>query len=238
MTERPIIFSAPMVRALLAGTKTQTRRIMKPQPPTCWVPFAYGEVHKMQSGVPNPDKVIGWGPCNEDGDEAYPLRFVPGDHLWVRETVRAEELKDGRDGVRYLADDAWRPIKNSLDAAMSWAELAGYRGDWRKDPKVVPAIHMPRWASRITLLVTDVRVERLQAITEDDVMAEGCPPDREHRPIIYRRPKHDRDIDAGPSVAYPREWFELLWNKLNGPGAWETNPWVVAVSFSVEKGTK
>lgn len=224
MTERPIIFSAPMVRALLADQKTQTRRIMKPQPSPDWRVFAYGEVHKMVNGSPDPERVIGWGPCNEDGDEAYPLKYRPGDQLWVRENVRGEELKDGTDGVRYLADDAFREIENSRDAADLWIELANYAG---KKSAVVPSIHMPRWASRIKLAVTDISVEPLQDISTKDALAEGIV----HFGESYGLAGDDwTSAEMTPEAAYRR-----LWNSINGHSAWEANPWVVAITFTVEK---
>lgn len=158
MTERPILFSAPMVRALLAGTKTQTRRVATPR----------RSIEPMTDECP-------YG--------------QPGDRLWVRETWSAHSAG----GFMYAA---------SWDAHA----LIGH-------PKWRPSIHMPRAASRITLEVTGVRVERLQEITRGDAMAEGCP-------FPNMAAGHD-----------PREWYAKLWNDINGPGSWDANPWVWAITF-------
>ncbi len=213
MTERPILFSAPMVRAILDGRKTQTRRILKPQPP----PEATSAgVTATSNGGPtdcwtwisgDPEDCDTWGPLGD-----FKTRFCPGDLLWVRETVRAEELEDGLDGVRYPADDAFRPIENTPEASSDWVDLFHYRG---KRGAVVPPIHMPRWASRITLRVTDVKVERLQEISEQDAMAEGC--------IHHHDPAGD-----GQHVV---EQFSQLWQGIHGTGSWDANPWVAAITF-------
>jgi hypothetical protein len=153
MRDRPIIFSALMVQALLAGQKTQTRRL-----------------------------------------SSSPLRRVqPGDRLWVRENWRPVHSNDPTRGAQYRAD------------------IGGDQTVWRH------SIHMPRWASRITLLVTDVRVQRLQEINRGDAMAEGCP---------------FPNMAEGPS---PTDWFRDLWDQLHGNGAWNTNPEIVAATFTVQR---
>lgn len=232
MKERPILFSAPMVRALLDGRKTQTRRVVKPQPND-------GLGQMVHLG----DAEWGW----DDGDLSGLWRCpygVPGDRLWVRETCQAEELSkppveraatrkerqafgrtkviqleelDGYDGVRYLADDHWSKIDNTPAAGEAWSDLYHYRGRGRGGiGNTVPPIHMPRWASRLTLQITDVRVERLRAISEPDAMAEGWPG------------------DAGD--VWPIGWYAVLWDSINGRDPakrWFANPWVWAVSFEV-----
>jgi hypothetical protein len=164
--ERPILFSTPMVRALLAGTKTQTRRIVKPQPVT--------------SG---------------DRDTFLCPYGQPGDLLWVREThyVASAGYRDGRDRVIWYR--ATEP-----EAPCSWT----------------PSIHMPRWASRITLRITGVRVERLNDISNEDAAAEGWPGPDEQNSI---------------ASAYPIAWYSRLWEQINGRSSWERNPWVWVVSF-------
>lgn len=176
MSDKPIIFSAPMVRALLDGRKTQTRRILKPP---------YGTLEFQANGT--------WKPiCT---------KFFPGDRLWVREACATwvGELKD----AAYRADETdaeWENLRH--DARL---------GFW----KIRPSIHMPRWASRLTLIVTDVRVQRLQDISRGDAMEEGCP---------------FANMADGPD---PRDWFTTLWNSIHGPKAWGANPWVCAISFTV-----
>jgi hypothetical protein len=192
MTDRPILFSAPMVRALLAGTKTQTRRAWREQPP---------------AGVN-----IGWVP----GQSTTPYGKA-GDRLWVRETCRGEELPDGLDGVRYLADNAFRPIENTEAAVDPWMKLHHYRG---LRAATVPGIHMPRWACRITLEITGVRVERLADISEADAQAEGCV-------LECMTPTGD---DTGSAIHGPGG-FHALWSSINGTESWDANPWVWVVEF-------
>lgn len=248
MTDGPIIFSAPMVRALTAGTKTQTRRILKPQPfidtmGNFCVPGKGGKHW-------NYGQHIDGRPCVRNF-AAEGVRYKIGDRLWVRETCRAEELSrppteraatrkerqlysrtkiidldelDGTDGVRYLADDHWRKIDNTPEAGEAWGEMFYYRGRGTGIlGNTVPPIHMPRWASRLTLTATDVRVQRLQDISEDDAMAEG----------VTEYPSGWWSAQEGDAAPTPKVAYALLWNHINGPGAWDANPWVVAVTFTV-----
>ncbi|OUM00532.1 hypothetical protein [Variovorax sp. JS1663] len=213
--ERPILFSAPMVRALQAGTKTQTRRVMARQKQHAFTDYTlFGQrghpddEAACRGGWAQPWVAVEHAPDWPDGKEDRchcPYARARGDRLWVRETHRAEELPDGLDGIRYLADDAFRPIegKNDVDA---WLKLRDYGG--RKGANV-PGIHMTRWASRILLEVTRVRVERLQDISEADALAEG----------VAGHPD-------GPWHAY-----RSLWTLINGAGSWAANPWVWVVEF-------
>lgn len=145
MTERPILFSAPMVRALLAGTKTQTRRALAPD----LFISSGGAVVRMASA----------GPATTGIREAHcPYWRAPGDRLWVRETWAVPHRYD------HLGPSNIPPLGVPTHYAAS-EERGGLR--WR------PSIHMPRWVSRITLEVTGIRVERLQDISEADALAEG-----------------------------------------------------------------
>lgn len=192
MKERPILFSGEMVRAILDGRKTQTRRIVKDSETDSriyWNPIVVNEYG-------------GW--VNEHGSPR-PCRYgQPGDRLWVRETWsqdgRGGTDAEGRDAVYYRADfphpDVWE-------------------GFWK------PSIHMPRWASRITLEVTSVRVTRLQEISDKDARAEGCPG-------WY----HESYPDQGePDAKRPTEEFAELWESINGAGSWDLNPWVWVIEF-------
>lgn len=219
MKERPIIFSAQMVRALLAGTKTQTRRAMKPQPSDSWSPFSFGEVHKMRDGEFVLDRnggpiVIGYGPSNEDGDEAYPCPYgQPGDQLFVRENYR---LCAEADGV---------PARDTNEAYRIW-----YEADAPHQPgfgKLRPSIHMPRWASRINLEITDIRVERLQDISDEDAAAEGCV--AMEGCMWHTFEEADAGIPMHPHTA--RDAYEALWESINGEGSWDKNPWVWCITF-------
>lgn len=193
MKERPILFSAPMVRALLDGRKTQTRRMVRPQPD--WLP----EVHSTRHTGP-----FFW-PIGSLGQQCGAPIARPyceaGDVLWVRETTIKTPA-----GVTYVADRV---------------DHFGAGGRLRK----TPAIFMPRWASRITLQVTDVRVERLQAITDADAQAEG----------LYRNDADSWQPYEGADPLdfweHPRQAYMALWNSINGPDADFANPWVWAITF-------
>ncbi len=202
-----MLFSGPMVRALLAGTKTQTRRVVKPQP----TGFVGGPGVTLTDGSPAP-----LTPLDETvepyGREICCPYGQPGDRLWVRETwdfLPDGVLANGKAAtepnqavIRYWADTSleFRTVPHDFNPMI-------YNREKRR-----PSIHMPRWASRITLEITGVRVERLQDISEADAMAEG----------VYTDP-------ACPA----RDAFESLWEQINGPGSWDANPWVWVVEFKV-----
>jgi len=188
MMERPILFSAPMVRALLDGTKTQTRRLVKPQP------------RRVDGGVP-----FGDAPAWAHAEPGSAVMRCPygkrGERLWVRETW----ARDDEDGALMYRADLGRDMN-----ADAWEQgrLEGVpRYRWK------PSIHMPRTASRMTLEVTGVRVERLHQISRGDAMAEGCP---------------FANMQDGES---PVRWYEYLWRAINGPDSWDANPWVWVVEF-------
>lgn len=161
MTDRPILFSAAMILALLDGTKTQTRRVLK------------------RSGATN-----------------LRLLYAPGDRLWVREAFTRDGLVSG---CAYRATD----IVPAHIGKVRW----------------IPSIHMPRNFSRLTLIVESVKVERLQDISEEDAIAEGC------TGFVGRSPRY--------AHVPPTQEFRDLWNSVHGPGSWDANPWVAAISFSV-----
>jgi hypothetical protein len=217
MTDRPILFSGEMVRAILDGRKTQTRRKMSVQPwPNATVevgPYHPHWIDRNGESQPGPS-TFGAVWDHQDivngGDTGLRCPYgAPGDLLWVREgfAVQPELWADnhGPQPIHYTAD-----------------QVIGFAGkpDQRQieDYRSKPSIHMPRWASRITLRITDIRVERLQDITEDDARAEGCDPAR-----------WIDETDVG--MEGYREGFARLWNKINGPGAWDANPWVWVISF-------
>ena len=255
MTDRPIIFGAPMIRALIAGTKSQTRRLIKDEVPE---PPAHDSVNpwnveklKARGREPHPapyldsycgnrktpenprgmsDRWCWWTRDDRQGLPTFKVPYVPGDRLWVREQVRAGELPDGTDGVRYLADDAWIKIANTKTAADAWVELNYYgqgRGTGPRCGGKVPSIHMPRWASRITLFVTAVRIERLQSISEADAIAEGVNPQTEPPAAQGFARAFGLHYRAHASA------YANLWNSLHGADAWAANPWVAVVSFEI-----
>lgn len=221
MKERPILFNGAMVRAVLAGDKTQTRRAVKlphSNPLGQWEPTTVGGpgVH-FSDGTPAPSQPAIWH--TRTGDALLCPYGQPGDRLWVREAVRAEQQPSGLDGVRHLADGAFVPIDNTRDAADAWLTLHRYRG---KHGASVPPIHMPRWAGRLVLEVSRVRLERLQAINHMDALAEG---------VGLNPPAADVTMATPAGESLPRVMFRALWDSINGAGAWDANPWVWVVEF-------
>lgn len=210
--ERPILFSGPMVKAILAGQKTVTRRIVKPQIASQTV--SWGCIGGQ-----------GFGFMFDGHDTVVKSPYgYKGDQLWVRETfclLRPDHYQASgpqgtlvtlgdrqvRNGVEYRADT------RSQESDDCRREL-GYT--WR------PSIFMPRWASRILLEIVSIRIERLHNITLADLKSEGFAPDlvtsSEHR-------ERDREYLA---TLIP---FKRLWAELNGPNSWEQNPWVWRVEF-------
>lgn len=238
MKERPIIFSGPMVRAILAGQKTQTRRVVKVRDQR---DHAVGEGFSWRPG-PTRDQWWTFKPCDErqclqgNGDPIpeYATRCpygAPGDRLWVRETWAVEELGEPEaDVVVYRADGQCRtwgrlyrpgdaePDQPRLYDSLPWGlrDLESAQPNVRWIKRWRPSIHMPRWASRLTLEVTAVRVERVQEISMADCAAEGipCP-------------------DLGDANEDPRPDFAALWDSINAKRGhpWESNPWVWVVAF-------
>lgn len=224
MKERPILFSAPMVRALLAGTKTQTRRMMK-NPPiwnTEYQPNGWQWIGKN----PGEPALTKWPDAAKIGREIA-IRATcpygqPGDRLWVREAW----------GLHAYGDDTdW--LKGSCTELDLDDHVIAYRADWgplQDSCHWRPSIHMPRAASRITLEVTGVRVERLQDISEADAQAEGA---RECDPVSGREV-----LLAGPSQRGSfRLHYRDIWESINGPESWAANPWVWVVEFKRVEAT-
>jgi len=230
--ERPILFSAPMVRAILNGAKTQTRRIVKPQPPAPEaVKSMSGDTYHWFNDVnskPAHFRVAGavWAVRKLD----YPTEIVcpygaPKERFWLRETyyqvghwepVDTKRTRGGRlkwrfvsdsEDIRFDAPDSFRKGRHSADPATStWHKRLGR--------------FMSRRYSRIDLEIVNVRVERLNDISEADALAEGgyCP-----------------FCEDEPCMCIPKwsavEWYADLWNHINGPGSWELNPWVWCIEF-------
>lgn len=204
--ERPILFASPMVRAIIEGRKAITRRIMKPQP-------HYNFLARGLVGVtpqwPLQDGVR-WFMADGMSELTKCPYGAPGDQLWVREQL----FRPDGDLWLYKADR--QPVEvDSADVTemVVWAH--------HKQQAHCPSIHMPRWASRITLEITDVRVERLQEITEEDAKAEGA---AEARCGIAGYAMDD-------PVYSHRTGFVRLWTDINGADSWKDDPWVWVVSF-------
>ena len=160
--DRPILFSGEMVRALLDGRKTMTRRIIKPQPKN----DACISCSMSINGIP---QSLMWVDQNSDNDLFNCKYGKPGDFLWVRETWKPDEI-DCIAGIKYRADDTFIEIKNTSQAADNWLRVRKPEEQWpeMKEPVWRPSIFMPRWASRITQKIINVRVERLQDISRDE----------------------------------------------------------------------
>jgi hypothetical protein len=227
--ERPILFSGEMVREILAGCKTQTRRIVKPQPPRdefgdhCYASLCGPEWYEPtvvgKDGIEREGKPI-FGIYSEDGEWGCKCPYEFGMRLWVRESWC--ELRRGHYhdyGPRDRLVDRYGPPRRN--GAAYKADSFPPNGDSERcrielGYKWTPSIHMPRWACRLELEVTEVRVQRLQEISEEDAKAEGVP---------------QRPIDCRPGW-YNREMFQELWDRINGDKhPWESNPWVWAISF-------
>lgn len=227
MKERPILFSAPMVRAILEGRKTQTRRVVKPpykKHPLVNLREAEND-ERFSGRHDDPDS---WGyQFVDDGAPAvlsmWP-EFCPygksGDHLWVKETY---SIGPGPNVPLLPHEDSgplrWPHVTYEADGSVERRDTR-WEGVYARKRS---SIHMPRWASRITLEVTKVRVERLQAITEADAIAEGAAGG--HGSI--------------PGYAYattPLEHYRHIWESINDAGSWETNPWVWVVEFKRLEG--
>jgi hypothetical protein len=211
--EHPILFSAPMVKAILAGTKTQTRRIVRLDGVV--EPGDEDNAHvELHDGAWK-----AWDTEYEDeGHTVLRCPFgVPGDHLWVRESFCPNYFDDRQPGT---------------------GNKHGYRADWDPDamrgiapePRWTPSIHMPRAASRITLEVTEVRVERLQAITEEDAKAEGVQPLGPS--ISADQPLAGERLGRTHGTHPHTLAFAVLWDTINDARApWRSNPFVWCVSF-------
>jgi hypothetical protein len=217
--ERPILFNGPMVRAIIEGRKTQTRRIIKPQPQLIessgrWYWKKALDVH----GQPLVDASRYW--WEYYGTSSY---GKSGDRLWVRETFAIEHqvdhdqkppFNDGRP-VQTIDEFGWRqPHYRATDPT---PELEYEDGNEEPGVRWKPSIHMPRWASRIDLEVIGVRVERLQDISEDDCIAEGI--------AISQSGTICAEFGMG------RRLYRQLWESINNAGSWDKNPWVWVIEF-------
>ncbi len=239
--ERPIIFSGEMVCAILDGRKTQTRRVIKPQPPCdCDV-----QPEEMSKRTPEGWQAAGhsgqwWCPCCTGDWQPRCPYGVPSDRLWIREAFVTGWPTEGGE-VMYCDEDG-----NDLPEHVWYrADLRHFRGDplrrgWRSDRGAVmdgwtdedgghqdnipwkPSIHMPRWASRILLEITNVRVERVQKISESDAYAEGIT-EADIQAVSRRNRKKPGAILA----------FWDLWNSINAKRGfgWDGNPWVWVITF-------
>jgi len=201
-TEHPIILNDWSIQRILAGEKTQTRRVVAPQPDDGVKSIRYDDPLWIANEMSSEWEPTLW-------QEECPYGH-PGDVLWVREAFRLPAVYDGLSPVQYLRDV---DEKNHVVQYEANEEKTGVTGEWGRKR---PSIHMPRELCRIRLRVEDVRVERLTDISAADVEAEGIGLPEEARGYSYLATQH----------------FEDVWNDIYGDGAWEKNPWVWVVCFS------
>jgi len=248
MRERPILFAAPMIRAILAGAKTQTRRLLSPQPQLAIMDAATSRSFHaaMDVGLIPKDEPAVWRwrgtfctPWPRCADRWSPFG-VPGDRLWVRETFaliwpgeyEPDDIRENE--VEYRADHPGKRYPGE------WPDCPASETD-SSCPKWRPSLHMPRWASRLTLEITDVRVERLQDISEADARAEGIPLDVWDAALIAPNYLTDGEFFQNWREEEPHfaksdriavESYRALWDSLNAKRApWSSNPWVWVLSF-------
>lgn len=225
MTERGMIFNAEMVRAILDGRKTQTRRIMKVQPkPSKSRPGDFWfSSKKLESMVHVSDLAPGNSPIADYHlyiqEHCCPFGAV-GDRIWVRETFcPVDDTQYG--GEKWVDYRATPKFEASHPAGWDCAPNDAEALKWR------PSIHMPRWASRILLEITDVRVERLNAISQADAIAEGAPPSH---------PSIDCVSQEYGFPDFSRSWFGQTWQHIYGSDSWNANPWVWVIEFKRVEG--
>jgi len=209
MKERPIIFSGSMVRAILEDRKTQTRRVIKPQPTgelagIAGVKVGFLKYEPRYIWRDERSELTKWLHCSH-GD--------PGDRLWVRETWAVSRRLDPLPPRKFsfLQDNPDFPQSIIYYHADSSNGINPLRGKWR------PSIHMPRWASRITLEVTGVRAERIQDISMHDALSEGA------------EPLHSDFHDGSHCIG----WFKRIWDSINAKRGfgWDANNWVWVIEF-------
>ncbi len=227
--ERPIIFSAPMVRALLAGTKIQTRRIIKVQPDD--ERYRISTLMSTTGDRRNEGRHF-WGRYSAIGNSLlsrsegyFPCPYgQPGDRLWVRETslISPKNFADYTDYSYFDTEGHGRIVQHLATSPNRKAATdLGVT-------KATPSIFMPRWASRILLEITAVRCERLQDITEADAVNEGV------NVVNIGKTKgveYENYLDEDFFEYFAKDSYATLWEKINGLRSWATNPWVWVVEF-------
>lgn len=226
MADRPILFSAAMTRALLAGNKTETRRLAWGG--DCGLCHGSGRVHK--TGTPSESHVGTCPSCGGGGQSPTPWQKVqPGDRLWVREswrvtsnrdTIKPRDLEPRKMTVMFVAGGSIANDVHGKWVADDWPATVPDVPAWAGKNR--PGIFLPRWASRLTLIVTGVRVEPLQAITSAGAIAEGITGSGRHWSA--------GDLACGTD---PVACFSALWWALHGIASWGENPSVVVTSFDV-----
>jgi len=224
MTDRPILQTAADVRAALAGRKTQTRRVLKPQPE-----YIESSGRWKWSLPPKTRRNVTGGSVATGSREFWEYApngsfpYAVGDRLWVRE---AHALLPATAYRMSIGTGTIAQVEHPTDGYTAAVFREGF--DRSGHPRWRPSIHMPRWASRLTLTVTDVRVQRLHDISEADAIAEGC---ERLPPLMVEGGK----ITCTSAEVTFRNGFRDIWNRRHGPGAWDRNDWVAAITFDVTR---
>ncbi|WP_350326557.1 hypothetical protein [Pectobacterium aroidearum] len=215
MKERGIIFNGEMVRATLDGLKTQTRRIVKPQPD--------------EDGLAR----LSGGPWMDTSEKVYrcPHGEV-GDRLWVRETYSSDFSNYYPNHRFWYASDNDR--KSDIEVVDGVRGIYSPESDVHVPFRWRPSIHMPRHASRITLEITDVRVERLNYISEEDAIAEGVA--RRHSDTYHGFYRDYENQGYGCGCTFAKDSFRSLWRSIYGAESWNANPWCWAITFKRIEG--
>lgn len=236
MKELPILFSGPMVKRILEDGKTQTRRILKIQPPEDigkLIVKTYVPCLEDKDGEIFPGAEI-FGVTTEDGEWGLKCPYgQPGDRLWVRETcwlwgqwLKNGLTKKGKQAWRFKIETPSTVIFDPAHPQIGKVRKAGLKAYW-----IRPSIHMPRWASRIDLEIVKIRVERLQDILEEDARAEGAFMEtRDCSGGVEYLPPDDKPITAANCLCH-KNGFMNIWHRIQGPEAYQSNPWVWVVEF-------
>jgi hypothetical protein len=241
-SERPILFCGDMVRMIRLGRKTQTRRIIKPQPE----PFGKSSYGGTRQGWRWKSDSLNrsW---NDDDKDPYRGESIAtaaigcespygqaGDRLWVKETFFIDHF----DYLGKLSDRA--PLEGRDKEMMVYYAAEGDVCDQIPEcdcsdgpPKLHPSIFMPRWASRITLEILKVRAERLQDISDADCLAEGILTSKDHGMSGRGFRNYHQPDDAFNAYSFSEPWnsYRTLWETINGKASWEANPWVWVIEF-------
>lgn len=238
MKERPILFRGSMVRAILDGRKTQTRRIIKPQPSLESGRELHWNEERQSFGYWWTEYRMGSGTMQEPYAEHFESircrHGVPGDRLWVKENYFIASTDTGSVslgfGERIPPGKTLRDTDGGLDVIhVSDPEIWNWADKRIDSDRLRPSIFMPRWTSRITLEITDVRVERVQSISEEDAKSEGIS-------VLPLQSADDPSAwyQSAPGVHQDRSArgsFVQLWCSVNGKELWDANPWVWALTF-------
>lgn len=232
MKETGLILRGPLVQAVLAGRKTQHRMLVKPQPPFgCIYGINGAQSHAICCAADN--HAVWVPPTPKSKDHRLPCPYgKPGDRLWVKETWGMSFEDIVPKGRQFISGGTWgsqdRPHRKPCVVFLSDGDMPS-NSPW-ETARWSPSTQMPRWASRITLEIISVRVDRLQDIAEEDAIAEGCE-------MEGCFPKEQPDQSGIGEIGWDSavEWYSWIWESIHGPDSWELNPYVWVIEFKEVK---